>query len=66
MLIMNKDSYVIIIPINLLLESDPTIDLTNTDDLTYTGPIYLGTNQVAGTVIYDTGSGWLTITSSEC
>jgi hypothetical protein len=40
--------------------------LTNTDDLTYTGPIYLGTNQVAGTVIYDTGSGWLTITSSEC
>lgn len=32
----------------------------------YTGPIYLGSEQNYGSVVYDTGSGWLTVAGKDC
>ncbi len=49
------------------LNSTPPIpvDLITRDGLAYSGPVYLGGTQY-GNVVYDTGSGWLTVTSANC
>jgi hypothetical protein len=47
-------------------KADLNITLTNSQDLVYTGPIYMGSDYQAGEVVYDTGSGWLTISSTGC
>lgn len=39
---------------------------TNTQNLMYTGPIYLGDDQQELFVVWDTGSGTLLVESSEC
>ena len=46
-------------------------NLTNNNNLAYAGPLYFGTPlQVDGSderaFIYDSGSGWLTVTASDC
>ncbi len=46
--------------------SEISVALVNRNDLTYLGPLYFGTNRAFGNVIYDTGSGWVTITSNQC
>ena len=53
------------------LYSELPINLTNNQNMAYAGPVYFGTPlQVEGITerafIYDTGSGWLTVTSSSC
>ena len=46
------------------------IELTNTLNLSYTGPVYFGTplqtSASESEFIYDTGSGYLTTTTTEC
>ena len=45
------------------------ITLLNTQNTGYTGPLLFGTPADGSTTsefIYDTGSGWLTVTSEEC
>lgn len=34
--------------------------------LSYTSDLFFGSHEVPGEIVYDTGSGWLTIASSEC
>ena len=45
------------------------IDLTNNVNLSYVGPVYFGTPLQMSSdseFVYDTGSGYLTTTSTEC
>lgn len=45
------------------------IDLTNTENLQYTGPAFFGTplqGSNSSDFTYDTGSSYLTVTSTEC
>ena len=48
---------------------DNPINLKNTENTVYTGPILFGT-PIAGSTdsefIFDTGSGWLAVTSKQC
>lgn len=49
--------------------STDTIDLTNSNNLAYTGPVFLGTplqGSNSSDFIYDTGSGYLTVKSTDC
>ena len=53
------------------LYTELPINLTNNMNMAYAGPVYFGTPlQVDGITerafIYDTGSGWLTVTASSC
>ena len=53
------------------LFTDLPINLTNNNNLAYAGPLYFGTPlQLEGitdrSFIYDSGSGWLTVTGSDC
>ena len=51
------------------MEGDIPITLANDNNTGYTGPVLFGT-PIAGSTsskfIYDTGSGWLTVTSADC
>jgi hypothetical protein len=45
------------------------ITLTNSDNIAYSGPVFVGTplqGNSAALFVYDTGSGYLTIPSSNC
>lgn len=49
--------------------ADFTIDMVNNGDLSYTGPVFVGTplqGSNSTNYVYDTGSGYLTIPSSSC
>ena len=52
------------------LKLKQSIELVNNLNLAYSGPVYFGTplqtNQATSDYIYDTGSGYLTTTSSAC
>ena len=46
-----------------------SIDLNNNDDLSYTASLFVGTplqNIGGGNFVFDTGSGYLTVPSSDC
>lgn len=47
-------------------DPDDEVDITNVNDLTYEGPVLVGSNGDSGFVIYDTGSAWFTITTAVC
>ena len=54
-------------PHPLIMQDNPfVIDIENNSELSYTGPVYVGSSPTEGTVIYDTGSGTLTIASTSC
>jgi hypothetical protein len=45
------------------------LDLTNSNNLYYTGPVFLGTplqGSSTGEFVYDTGSGWLAVKTQGC
>lgn len=42
------------------------IDLNSRLRMAYSGPVFLGDSQKIANVIYDTGSDWLTVTSTQC
>ena len=45
------------------------VDLKNTNNNSYAGPLFFGTplqGSSSGKFIYDTGSVWLTVTSKDC
>jgi hypothetical protein len=46
--------------------TDFTVNLENSYDFIYSGPVYVGSEAAEGEVIYDTGSSVLTITSTSC
>jgi len=39
------------------------VNLTNTEQVTYTGILYIGSKNIPNKVVFDTGSGWLTVTT---
>ena len=42
------------------------IDLINNYEIAYTAYLYLGGNKTQAELVYDTGSGWLTVATNEC
>jgi hypothetical protein len=57
-----------IIPIVNISKSSLPIDINLqalNGGMAYLGPVYMGETQKAN-VVYDTGSSWLTVTSTEC
>jgi hypothetical protein len=40
--------------------------MNNTQQVTYTGQMYMGSNKTPVNVVFDTGSGWLTVTTKNC
>ena len=42
------------------------VQMHNYHDFSYSGPIYIGSQGQKMEVVYDTGSDWLTIESSDC
>lgn len=42
------------------------ITLKNVQNFRYTSMLYVGSKQVGGELVYDTGSGWLAFGSSGC
>mmetsp|Transcript_23101 Transcript_23101/g.17513 ORF Transcript_23101/g.17513 Transcript_23101/m.17513 type:complete len:175 (-) Transcript_23101:489-1013(-) len=48
------------------MNSHVDVDLINVSEISYTGPVILGSNQDSGYIVYDTGSGDLTITTPQC
>lgn len=53
---------------NIRTESlkNPSIDLTNFQDLQYSGPVSVGSNADVFDVVYDTGSGWAWVQAKGC
>ena len=39
------------------------VDMYNNNQVTYTGMIYVGSRNIPNEVVFDTGSGWLTVTT---
>ena len=55
--------------LNANLTDSIIVDLKNTNNNSYAGPLFFGTplqGSKSGKFIYDTGSGWLTVTSKDC
>lgn len=49
------------------LKENPQINLTNRySNMIYSGPMYVGSTQQKQSLVYDTGSDWITLESSEC
>ena len=50
----------------MVLVAAINVNLKNNMQVTYTGRLYVGSQQVSNDVVFDTGSGWLTIGTTDC